>query len=490
MRLNSTRRKDAAMSTSATVESTAQSGFVCGCKDTLRSACDAEWPNPALDGKHYCVIHFPGSEKRQEFRSILANRLKRAEFDFRGAWFPEEFSPLNFSIKSFDANADFTEAVFNAPVDFLEIGFKGDAIFVGSVFKGRANFVRTKFTTASFFEARFESAVSFTGATFSSNAIFSKATLTAKATFSDAAFGGRADFMEAAFEGNADFRFATFTGHADFHDTSFAGYIEFRQTSFNVNNRPTAQGYGSLDLQFAKIEKANHLSFHTLILHPHWFRNVDARKIDFDNIVWNNNRNVKNEIKLLRSINFDHIPWWGRFKLKGMIKELRDDETKSLASLATTFRKLAANAEDNARYPQASDFRRLAMDAERLKRWRGFPIWQLSWWYWLASGYGERAVQALAMLTVVWLLFALVYMHPSMKWESKPANSTIVQPSDVTGVEKFKTELVYSLGVMTLQKPEPRPSNRRAQAAVLAQTILGPLQAAMLALAIRRKFMR
>jgi hypothetical protein len=43
---------------------------------------------------------------------------------------------------------------------------------------------------------------------------------------------------------------------------------------------------------------------------------------------------------------------------------------------------------------------------------------------------------------------------------------------------------------MTLQKPEPSAANKRAKAAVLFETILGPLQAALLALAIRRKFMR
>lgn len=50
--------------------------------------------------------------------------------------------------------------------------------------------------------------------------------------------------------------------------------------------------------------------------------------------------------------------------------------------------------------------------------------------------------------------------------------------------------LTYSAGVMTLQKPEPRPATRLARGLVLLETILGPLQAALLALAIRRKFMR
>jgi len=55
---------------------------------------------------------------------------------------------------------------------------------------------------------------------------------------------------------------------------------------------------------------------------------------------------------------------------------------------------------------------------------------------------------------------------------------------------KFSRALTYSAGVMTLQKPEPQPATAEAQTVVLLETILGPVQAALLALAIRRKFMR
>ncbi len=48
----------------------------------------------------------------------------------------------------------------------------------------------------------------------------------------------------------------------------------------------------------------------------------------------------------------------------------------------------------------------------------------------------------------------------------------------------------YSLGVMSLQKPDPKPLTDTAHALVTLETILGPAQAALLALAIRRKFMR
>ena len=33
--------------------------------------------------------------------------------------------------------------------------------------------------------------------------------------------------------------------------------------------------------QFAKIEEPSRVSFHTIILRPHWFVNVNAREFDF-----------------------------------------------------------------------------------------------------------------------------------------------------------------------------------------------------------------
>jgi hypothetical protein len=48
----------------------------------------------------------------------------------------------------------------------------------------------------------------------------------------------------------------------------------------------------------------------------------------------------------------------------------------------------------------------------------------------------------------------------------------------------------YSLGVMMLQKPEPRPVTSAARFLVILESVLGAAQAALLLLAILRKFMR
>jgi hypothetical protein len=133
----------------------------------------------------------------------------------------------------------------------------------------------------------------------------------------------------------------------------------------------------------------------------------------------------------------------------------------------------------------------MAMDAQRLGRWRGFAFWTLGWWYWLASGYGERVWRAFVVLLGIWLLSAVLYAgldYPNGEMWAKPEKATVEEQYKET--HKWSSALLYSAGVMTLQKPEPRPATNVAQGLVMLETILGPVQAALLALAIRRKFMR
>ncbi|MEK6333814.1 MAG: hypothetical protein AABM67_02635 [Acidobacteriota bacterium] len=186
---------------------------------------------------------------------------------------------------------------------------------------------------------------------------------------------------------------------------------------------------------------------------------------------------------------------WGQLSLNEEISRLEKNRVSSPHPLlAIACRNLAVNAEENHRYEEASKFRYMAMEARRLESWRGFAPWRLSWWYWLASGYGERVWQAFFVLLGILLLSALLYNHVGFaRWEPKVASESdvvVAKRDDVGAPLKFSRALTYSAGVMILQKPEPRPATTAAQTIVLLETILGPVQAALLALAIRRKFMR
>jgi hypothetical protein len=187
--------------------------------------------------------------------------------------------------------------------------------------------------------------------------------------------------------------------------------------------------------------------------------------------------------------------------------------------LAIAYRDLAVNAEENHRYREASLFRYLAMDTRRLteysftdlnwlfhkinrrwvwrivnRPWGRVAFWRLDWWYWLASGYGERIGRAALGLIGVWLLFAVIFTFVGFsRWETKSASETEAQAAsyDEQGAPmRIQRSLIYSALVITLQKPEPKPATSIAKTGVILETILGPIQAALLALAIRRRFMR
>lgn len=257
------------------------------------------------------------------------------------------------------------------------------------------------------------------------------------------------------------------SGTTDFWNAIFKGDVNFEGSE----SRPVFSSTSSLDLQFARIVKPDRLSFHTINLRPHWFVNVDASEFDFINVEWDR-RGIKDEISRLED---------KRVRAKHRL-------------LAIACRQLAVNAEDNHRYEEASGFRYMAMDIRRRELWRGLGFWRLSWWYWLASGYGERVSQAFLVLLGILLLSAVLYNHVGFaQWEPKLASESDVanaKRDDEGAPLKFGRALTYSAGVLTLQRPEPRPATTAAQTVVLLETILGPVQAALLALAIRRKFMR
>ena len=178
----------------------------------------------------------------------------------------------------------------------------------------------------------------FFGATFNAVATFDFATFSAKADLSDATFNANASFSAASFNAAANFDESTFSAKADLSDATFKDYVKFAGSM----TRKVFSSTSSLDLQFARIEKPDRVSFHTLSLRPHWFVNVDARKFDFTNVNWDR-RSVNEEIKSLAN----------------------NRVSSPHPLLAIACRNLAVNAEENHRYEDASAFRYMAMDARR-----------------------------------------------------------------------------------------------------------------------------
>jgi uncharacterized protein YjbI with pentapeptide repeats len=448
------------MSSSLPTEAPA-TAFTCECEWLARSVCNGLPFFKEHEGKRYCVLHYPDKDKVAAFNEALNRKLEAKNFNFHGVWFPGVL--------------DFRDFTFIKPASFISAKFSEGAFFHRSTFRAEADFSHTKFsneTGANFDYANFAEEANFDYANFGAATSFDSVNFGAKASFDSATFWAKADFNAAVFSAEAVFSYAKFSAEVDFDSAVFKDYVRFagdEETQVFGDN-------SSLSLQFARIEKPDRFSFHTLRLRPHWFVNVDSRKFEFVAVEWN----------------------WNKIKIKREIKSLQSrgiSPAHHLLELAC--RNLALNAEENHRYERASSFRYMAMEIRRLEGWQGWRYlasWLLNWWYWFASGYGERIGRAFVVLIGIWLLAAALYTGVGfVRWEPRvatEAEAVEARRDEVGKPLSLQRALTYSLGVMTLQKPEPKPATNTAHALVMLETILGPVQAALLALAIRRKFMR
>lgn len=175
-------------------------------------------------------------------------------------------------------------------------------------------------------------------------------------------------------------------------------------------------------------------------------------------------------------------------------KRLNRENARPYRLLSIACRQLAVNAEENHRYDQASDFRFWSMELQRKEGWRArgrLPVGILHTLYRYLSGYGEEIGRAFLILVGVCLLLAVLYTWVGFVPPQPAAPQATSHKTDEVGIpQKPAKALAYSLAVITLQRPDPRPLTASAWFAGLAETILGPIQAALAILAVRRRFMR
>ncbi|MFN0139623.1 MAG: pentapeptide repeat-containing protein [Pyrinomonadaceae bacterium] len=457
---------------------------------------------------------------------------------FRYVWFP---SKVELNKYNFSAEADFKSATFSAEADFISATFSGYANFTSATFSDGVYFSYATFSDYAVFAlATFSAFADFRSVACSAYADFGLATFSADASFRWATFSADTSFRSATFSDDTYFRSATFLGEADFAGAKFS---KMRETSFVKANFAkdtffdrtrfsndvtfnsaifgpdsdvffrraffagtanfrycTSEGYmrfsnlrqgdkNKFNFEEAAFEKANRVSFHTVDLCPNWFVNVDARKFVFADITWKNldsdlrNRNIDAEL--------DSLADTGAALQKKRIFEV-------------AARQLAVNAEENNRYDEAAKFRYMAMETRRLEETKHFRASRfLIWVYKWTSGYGESWSRALVVLLCVLVLFGVLYAAPFAQFDygekgrapgdgivSRFCESYAWIPGNSSSGMNLCDGAVHSLSIASFQRPDPKPADFLTRLLVALETIFAPLQAALLALAIRRKFMR
>ncbi|HQU81713.1 MAG TPA: pentapeptide repeat-containing protein [Pyrinomonadaceae bacterium] len=227
----------------------------------------------------------------------------------------------------------------------------------------------------------------------------------------------------------------------------------------------------ALSMTDVRIEKPQNINFKSIRLRPHYFVGVDASKFILHDCVWNETT-IDEELKCC-----------------------------SHKDLAQTANQIAINYEENRHFEESSFFRSLAMETKRIEKKGLKRIFNLYSFYKLTSSYGENWRRAALFLFLVLFFFGFYYATPCAKFEygEKPPKKVESFVQQVCNLATMKgnagglngcDSAFYSLAVSALQKPEPKPADALTKFFVILQTIFAPLQAALLALAIRRKFMR
>jgi Pentapeptide repeats (9 copies) len=410
-----------------TIKKSSKNNLICVQEKWSHSTCKGLKVFKEYEGNNYCVLHYPQPDKVVAFHDALSKKLDAKDFNFSFVWFP---NTTNFEAFHFVSNVSFHHATFNSNTYFGQVKFDGEADFSHAKFDRNVYFHRSAFKTG----------VSFY-----------------KAIFNELAY-----FGEINIGNEANFRSATFRNYV-----RFLGALE--KPEFGVNIK--------VNFYFTHFEKPELVSFHTLFLRPRWFINVDARQFEFTNITWLGKTKIREELDSLLN---EGIAL--RYKL-----------------LAVTYRQLAINAEENHHYSKASQYRYNAFETNRIEKFKGFVPWKLDWWYWLASGYGESAKRALLIYVLLVAIFACTYMYVdfgAIQKTDNEASSERIQDKQPESVNNYRQQLfpgeavIFSISTSILQKSEPKPLTIVGKCLALLETILGPAQIGLIALALRRKFMR
>ncbi len=451
----------------------------------------------------------------------------------------------------FTERADFIGATFNGEANFETTTFGNKTYFSGSEFKN-ANFCNADFNKDVFFmkslhlgpgnekKVTFKDKADFSGAIFSGKALFNDAEFTGDLTFDNARCEKLVDFSNVTFKGQSSFRTFKANDTVLFQFCKFEGVPDLTLDAATFD-KPERVSFHSVPLrirwfvnvdprkfEFTNIDWKDHLDYKSElklleeeIAKPIAEENSQDQQQPLaysDAANTSQQRTLSNQVKSQTMTTADSMS----------IRNEPEKNPKHL--LAVAYRYLAINAEEAHRYDEASDFRYAAMELKRphpgqytgTARFSEALLWVVHAVYFLLCGYGERVGRTIAVLFGNLVIFGVLYTqvefkppNPSTQASSvavsaspsvsatlapspstsaspspPPSGSPTASPSPNASPMLLRDAIVYSLETGLLQKPEPRPQSFWARLLVGLELIAVPLQTALLALTIRRRFMK
>jgi uncharacterized protein YjbI with pentapeptide repeats len=460
--------RDSSFTLETTFESAVFDGDKCDFSD-LTFGKDVDFSHAVFDcSVYYATTIFGGKAEFSKAVFKAVSIFKEAKFlnpaNFREAHFGgyanfmkvtfAEAGSVIFQDATFDSHVNFENGQFGAKVSFLNATFIRPAWFsgarfdkeihcMGAIFRQEARFLHTKFCKGvDFSRAKFEAEAQFTGAEFTLNPIFHYVS-----------FGGRTSFAGIVVNDTISFV------EADFQDK-----VLFAGTEKNRIFGPRS----TVSFRDVRVERPELILFDTVMLRLHWFVGLDVSRLNFTNVRWHGlfdspEGSLQDEI--------DALP--------PRYKESRHE------LLAKTCRELYANYEGRREYRVAGEFHYWSMEALRKESWKRLGL--IGSLYWALSGYSERPKRAF------WILVTLCFVPAALYFLLIPSSPFLVtSASDLYESITYASRAVaYSISALVRLNPRPQTEELDwFQFVVIVEGILGPLQIALLALAIRRKVMR
>jgi uncharacterized protein YjbI with pentapeptide repeats len=455
--------------------------------------------------------------------------------------------PVEFSGARFIKDASFAGATFS-DVDFTSAVFKGTGVFAGTTFRQRATFARSSFEKqADFRQSRFEAEAdfgeaelhspTFAASVFGGRASFGAARLFGTADFQTAVFGREADFFSTkffglanfgytkhqvrssfvdtvfedvtfgrvefspwtnfyrtVFNGRADFDFtkfqdvtfgsAQFRKGADFEAAAFSGDVEFHHVSFGLTGRTDEAAVA--DFTDARFEKPTRVRFTQVNKNVGVglrarFLNCDVEQVHLEDVRWHRRRGrmvLQDELDVTE----------GSTDTKADTKAA--DRRSGHELVAIAYRQLINNFDKVRSLDLAEDCFCGSMEMKRRDPNEPLASRAVLDAYKLASSYGSSYTQALLVLLCIVIAFGLLYALPQLRLEIAPHQDGALQMAS-TWLRRCPAGLFHSLEIATFQREATYTfSWRRGRLATIAEQTLVPIQAALLLLALRRRFRR
>lgn len=345
----------------------------------------------------------------------------------------------SFAIATFCKSVNFSKTKFFNNVSFNAAKFSKRTYFNGTILNNETYFIGTRFGPRTDIEnTTFMNNVYFDGAVFGEQTSFWGSTFSNDSSFYLTSFGEWLDFVHVKFKGSA-----VFTGHKEGKD---------KDGKITLTKNPVFKG--KTEFHDVTIETPEKVRFQDVDLSRASFLETHIDKVQFIDVEWDKREGKKSL--------YDE-------------REAKEEDYQLVAQL---YRQLKKNYEDARDYPGAGDFHYGEMEMTRKMHWaRGeYFNWFLTKAYKILSGYGENIKKAVFWTGVILLAPALIYC-----WFGATVGES--------GTLGFLDSLVRSLGYMTFRISQA-PNEPWAKGLMFAQALIGPIQLALAALALRRKFKR